>query len=424
MQKIIASIFAIAIVLPGIVFADGVPVEKISLEQKGEFKSLATLKQNDFIVPKVIDVPLSINADARDFAIVTDSTGAILSSTIINKSQRVGINFTASDSTGNGNANNMVDGRLDTFTEMAFVERAGKYEVIDTDVVTRDSVNGTSEVMYSQEYYEGGEVSDVDISQNKVVIDVKSDRLFKSDSVNLVFDKNIQRPTRIRIVSVQKDGAEQILLPEKFFGNDTINFPEANTNHYRITLHYIKPLRISEIIFHEKGVPSTTEKFVRFIAQPQMAYTIYYNAKDYVDTKSLESPNFNVSEIVPIIDAEPSNNPLYKKADTDKDGILDSDDNCVSITNPDQIDKDKNGKGDACEDFDHDGVVNAKDNCPMVANRNQKDEDVDGRGDVCDGEESRFMEKNPWIPYVTLAIVFVVVAALIMKTLKQPSKLN
>ncbi len=420
MQKTIISIITAIIILPSIVFASGAPVEKISLEQKGEFKSVATIKQNDFLVPKMVDVPLSINKDARKFAIVTDSTGVIVPSTIINKSQQAEINFRASDSMDNKNANNMVDGNLETYTEMPFVERDEEYAIVDADTVVRDSVNGGNEVMYSQQQYKGNEKSDTNIDQNKVIIDVESDRLFKSDSVKFVFDKNIERPTRIRIVSVQKNGSEQVLLPEQFFTNNSVNFPEVNANHYRITLHYIKPLRINEIIFHEKGVPSTTESFVRFIAQPQMAYNIYYNTVDFVKTKSMELPNFNVGTVMPILNpSSEKDNPLYKKADTDKDGVIDNADNCVGIANTDQVDKDNNGKGDACEDFDHDGVVNAKDNCPMKANRKQLDTDMDGLGNVCDDQESRFMEKYPWIPYVVLTLVFVVVAGLITKTLKQ-----
>ncbi|HIP49908.1 MAG TPA: hypothetical protein EYG99_00480, partial [Candidatus Pacebacteria bacterium] len=199
----------------------------------------------------------------------------------------------------------------------------------------------------------------------------------------------------------------------------SVSFPEVNTDHYRITLHYIKPLRINEINFQEKGAPSIIESFVRFIAQPQMVYDIYYNTVNFVKTEAIESPNFNVSEVVQVVQSgSAKDNPLYKKADTDKDGVVDSADNCVGVANADQADKDKNGKGDACEDFDHDGIINANDNCPMKANRAQVDTDMDGLGDECDGEESRFMEKYPWIPYAVLALVFAVVAGLIIKTLK------
>ncbi|XLQ20123.1 MAG: thrombospondin type 3 repeat-containing protein [Candidatus Moraniibacteriota bacterium] len=418
-KKVIIFILSIIIIFPGLVSAERLLMEKISLDQKGEFKSIAKIEKNNFAVPTMIDVPLTFDEGSRNYVIVTDSMGVILPSTIINKTKQVDINFRASDSFGSFDANNMIDGKNDSFTEFPFVENRGEYKVIDTDIVTRSSVDGGNEIMYSEERYEGGEKSDGDIGQNEVVIDIMSDRIFNADSLRFNFDKNIERPTRIRIVSVKKDGSEQILLPEKFFGSDNVNFPEANTDHYRITLQYIKPLRINEIIFHEKGTPKTTENFVRFIAQPKMSYDIYYNSDNYVKTNPIESPDFSTNENTNIVSAELiDTNPLYKKADTDKDGIVDGVDNCVGVANVDQIDKDNNGKGDACEDFDHDGIINNKDNCPTVANKLQRDEDVDGIGDKCDGKESRFMEKYPWIPYVTLAIVFVIVAGLIIKTLK------
>ena len=40
--------------------------------------------------------------------------------------------------------------------------------------------------------------------------------------------------------------------------------------------------------------------------------------------------------------------------DTDKDGLGDKCDNCVAVHNPDQTDTDGDGDGDACDD-DQDG---------------------------------------------------------------------
>lgn len=40
--------------------------------------------------------------------------------------------------------------------------------------------------------------------------------------------------------------------------------------------------------------------------------------------------------------------------DTDKDGVGDKCDNCVAVHNPDQTDTDGDGDGDACDD-DQDG---------------------------------------------------------------------
>jgi len=58
--------------------------------------------------------------------------------------------------------------------------------------------------------------------------------------------------------------------------------------------------------------------------------------------------------------------------DADEDSVCDSQDNCPSTANPDQVNVDGDSKGDAC------------DNCPSVANSGQEDSDVDGVGNVCD----------------------------------------
>lgn len=58
--------------------------------------------------------------------------------------------------------------------------------------------------------------------------------------------------------------------------------------------------------------------------------------------------------------------------DRDHDGILNEEDLCPDVPDPNQADFDADGIGDAC------------DNCPTRANPDQNDSDGDGRGDVCD----------------------------------------
>ncbi len=78
--------------------------------------------------------------------------------------------------------------------------------------------------------------------------------------------------------------------------------------------------------------------------------------------------------------------------DFDNDGILNADDNCPSIENPEQVDDNLNHVGDLCEfdllsipnDADLDGIINADDNCPQVSNVGQWDKDRDGFGNACD----------------------------------------
>ena len=79
-------------------------------------------------------------------------------------------------------------------------------------------------------------------------------------------------------------------------------------------------------------------------------------------------------------------------ADSDGDGIVDGDDNCIFIPNPAQTDTDGDGVGDLCDptptgpetDPDGDGVPTGQDNCPLNPNPDQADTDGDGAGDVCD----------------------------------------
>jgi uncharacterized protein YkwD len=77
--------------------------------------------------------------------------------------------------------------------------------------------------------------------------------------------------------------------------------------------------------------------------------------------------------------------------------VANSTDNCISIGNPSQADRDEDGIGDACDAFtdtDKDEVQDSADNCPESFNPNQRDVDEDGRGDVCDSEDDREEESG------------------------------
>ena len=56
---------------------------------------------------------------------------------------------------------------------------------------------------------------------------------------------------------------------------------------------------------------------------------------------------------------------------------------------------------DPYTDADGDGVVDVDDNCPLVANPNQLDHDIDGLGDVCDGDDDNdsLLDENDSCPH-------------------------
>ncbi len=99
-----------------------------------------------------------------------------------------------------------------------------------------------------------------------------------------------------------------------------------------------------------------------------------------------------------------------QSSDQDGDGIADGLDNCPSAANSNQADFDNDGEGDACDadddndgvpdvddlfpfdptrnlDADADGVDDSTDNCPLTANPDQLDFDLDGYGDACDEDD-------------------------------------
>jgi hypothetical protein len=93
--------------------------------------------------------------------------------------------------------------------------------------------------------------------------------------------------------------------------------------------------------------------------------------------------------------ALPPNNPTSRvnvsamlEPDADHDGWGDeSQDNCLGVSNPTNLDTDHDGKGNACDaDDDNDGVVDSKDAFPL--NKNETvDSDRDGKGDNGDKDD-------------------------------------
>jgi hypothetical protein len=205
-------------------------------------------------------------------------------------------------------------------------------------------------------------------------------------------------------------GKKEVLLSEV---RPTLknNFPEVKTKSLLVEIEYTQPLRITELSFNDLDFVTDKQPKLRFLAQPGKSYTVYLNPDKYVSAPVGESPNLSRNDGILYIKGKTSiNNPDYIESDVDGDGVVDRADNCVKISNFDQVDVDGNGRGDACDDFDRDGVINSKDNCINDTNRMQSDEDADGIGDACDEEESRLTEKYPiivWGGIITALLVFV-----------------
>jgi hypothetical protein len=223
-------------------------------------------------------------------------------------------------------------------------------------------------------------------------------------------------------VYAEIDGEQQVLLaPTRSYGYGTkITFPETTARSWQVYFTYTQPLRIAEASFVPNDPKKISQQTVWFLAQPDETYTLYADAKSPNNLPKPEriqlTDDETIVQVMQPLALMP--NPLYVPVDNDEDGVVDEKDNCAHVYNPEQIDLDDNGHGDACEDFDRDGHINSEDNCPNDPNRRQRDEDGDGIGDVCDGEESRLTEKHQWLPWAGLGFALLVLATMFTVVLR------
>lgn len=233
--------------------------------------------------------------------------------------------------------------------------------------------------------------------------------------------ENVIAPRSVSVAVLSEQGEETVVLsPVPMSGDGVVRFPVTTARDFYITFTHTQPLRISEVSLYEKDPTIDRRSAVRFLARPGGSYRLYLDPDRSVSLPVGESPNLvSDKDVRQFALGTLTANPDYVPADRDRDGVLDVSDNCVSVANPDQLDIDSNGVGDACDDFDRDGIQNSADNCPDQTNRTQSDEDGDGIGDACDEEESRFTEQYSWIPWVGMGIVLVVLVGLLALTVRK-----
>jgi len=258
-----------------------------------------------------------------------------------------------------------------------------------------------------------------DNAHGRVQITLSSKTPITSSALTALLDNNVALPSFIEIRAVV-NGQSRIVVANRNMDQQTVRFPQTTSDSWIITFAFGQPLRISELRLSQDNAAKSSARAVRFLAQPNHSYRVYFDPDRLAVAPVGEAGNLaSAKDIHIIIPTIPSQNNLnYIIADTDGDGVPDIRDNCVSSPNPDQQDLNNNGRGDICDDFDQDGIVNYKDNCPDNPNLDQKDTDSDGLGDVCDKEESRITERHTWIPWVGIGFAALVLISLFVLTAK------
>lgn len=324
----------------------------------------------DIVVPTVVELPFSLgDIVGYDLAVLENETGEL---------QPWYLNSTSQETRVSSSDSALTDGSSKTYVEYELPEE------------------GTG----------------------KAVITLTAAEAVTSSSLSFVFDRNVARPSSIEVRVLESDETEKTILAESKMTGTTVSFPSTTAQTWYIEFNYSQLLRVNEVELTQENV--NLQKSVRFLAQPDYSYKVYFNADGPVDIETGESGNLTDDEgVLELSAATTKVNSSYEKMDSDEDGVPNDEDNCVNEANADQTDEDENGRGDLCDDHDKDSVINAKDNCPSEPNRYQEDEDGDGMGDACDDEESRLTEKYTWLPWLGMGLAALVIGFLFYRALRK-----
>jgi hypothetical protein len=367
-MKKLKYVFVALLLLPIFAFANE-PVNDISA-----YRSIKSVSSPKIVVPTVVNIPFAENDLERLDFLVFDKTSK-------------------------------------TFLPSLFMMTTGEQDltidVSGSGVVSAENISLLNDS--NEETYYEFPVSGDSIGSAKITI--TSSKEMSTDSLYLLLDSYVALPKTISVVA-EINAVEKVVLATQKVESQTINFPQTKFKKLIVSLTYGQPLRITEIRLGGANYAGRSYN-LRFLAKANSEYEIYFNPDRRVLVSVGEAPNLSDNRDVVKISAEETKlNPSYVQADVDKDGIPDSRDNCVSVSNANQVDINLNGRGDACDDFDKDGVLNSLDNCPSDPNSSQVDNDGDKIGDVCDPDESRVTEKYAWLPWLGIIGAFIVVIGL------------
>lgn len=383
MKKLVPIVFVVLLLMPQVSVAHPGHASQgdVNHDPQSAFEKMFTVSAVPVVVPTVIEIPLPELVSTRErFLVYEQESNAYLGSYV--RQEEFGMITMAVTSTPSGNTANLIDGDIDTFVDFAVpAEGPG---VVTVTFTASEQVT-TSQLL-------------------------------------LRLDEYVALPLTVALRYQELETGElRTLIAKTPLISNTINFPEVTSTHFEVTFTHIQPLRITELQLVEKRPVVEQSQFLRFLAQPNRSYTVYYSADRSISSVESEMGDLRRDEgVLQMMFESYGMNPLYQPADTDGDGVIDRFDNCVRVINPDQEDTDGNGRGDACDDWDRDGIINSLDNCVTLPNRDQRDTDGDGVGDVCDGEESRFTERNSWVPWVGMGTAGAVLAILFYLVAKRP----
>ena len=197
------------------------------------------------------------------------------------------------------------------------------------------------------------------------------------------------------------DFYSKYFTPILFISSDGENYTQVTQqNITNFDFKYLKiwfqPTYKNEIrekikIYELNFVDNKSFMLLKVPADGKVEFFSNYKCKQYLYMPTVYD-NIPIDSQTATITVNLEENPKFNanlETDKDNDWIIDTEDNCPNIVNPQQKDSDWDGKWDVCSDMDKDWVIWYKDNCPDIYNPDQKDINNNWVWDACEFDKDK-----------------------------------
>ena len=363
--------FLLALFFPILIFA-----AENSKKDFSRFAHFYEFEISGIVTPKIVKF---VTENFLENGVLIDKNGEILPHKIIRKTEKISQqkNFSVETSSNfSGSPNNLIDG--DATTNFAFHP--------EKDL------------------------------QKKIILNF--DKKTEVAGIFVRSDFGIIPPKKISVRG-KFDQKNFVKILDKIDFSPRIPFPAVEIFALEISFDSLHFLRISEIEILGQQQNQKKDELL-FFAKEGEKYRFFTDA--HFGQKFYRAEKFqkiSADEKTPIFSFPKIQKNQNFDDDFDDDGIADEKDLCPKIADEKNLDADKNGRGDACEDPDLDGIFSQKDNCPFKYNPAQKDADLDRIGDECDDTENRATENAQFLLWFVFAAGAGVLLLLIFRSFKK-----
>jgi len=221
-------------------------------------------------------------------------------------------------------------------------------------------------------------------TQNEIVLSF--DETLEKNNFNFIFNFSVNNYSPEYYISFDENSWEKIKksdITEFSFKYLKIKFVSKTEESF------LENIKIYELNFPKKYNTILVKSFYN----ENIELYSKYNCKDKTfNTTAKKYDEFSVNNETKIIRVNSEKNPKYNvyfEKDYDNDWVSDEEDNCKYRYNPDQADKNGDGRWDMCSDDDKDWKQWYYDNCVYVYNPDQADVNRNNIWDECEFDKDK-----------------------------------